>query len=120
MPGVAGDAPDGLVAHWPAELAAVVQVERKVLVSQTELEGARERNGFEGAARTVGLHQHIAQYADFIVVIFKKKMLLLWELSFAVLLAEQVVDGFDGVEGGYRHLDKEGDPVGHSTVPQAG
>ena len=34
-----------------------------------------------------------------------------------VLLAEQVVDGLHGVEGGHRHLDKEGDPVGHGAVP---
>lgn len=36
-----------------------------------------------------------------------------------MLFAEQVVDGFDRVEGCQRHFDKEGNPVGHSTVPEA-
>ena len=37
-----------------------------------------------------------------------------------MLFAEQVVDGFDGIEGGKRNLDEEGDPVGHGAVPQSG
>ena len=37
-----------------------------------------------------------------------------------MLFAQQVVDGFDGVEGGQGHFDKEGDPVGHGSVPEAG
>ena len=37
-----------------------------------------------------------------------------------MLFAEQVVDGFYGVEGGQGHFDEEGDPVGHGTVPKTG
>lgn len=37
-----------------------------------------------------------------------------------MLFAEQVVDGFDRVEGGDGDLDEEGDPVGHGSIPQAG
>ena len=36
-----------------------------------------------------------------------------------MLFAEQIVDGLHGVECGQRHLDEEGDPVGHSAVPQS-
>ena len=44
----------------------------------------------------------------------------MYRLSFAVLFAEQVVDGLDGVEGGQGHFDEDGVPVGHGSVPQAG
>ena len=37
-----------------------------------------------------------------------------------MLFAEEVVDGLDRVEGGHGNLDKEGDPVGHGAVPEAG
>ena len=37
-----------------------------------------------------------------------------------MLLAEEVVDGLDGVEGGDGDLDEEGNPVGHGAVPEAG
>ena len=37
-----------------------------------------------------------------------------------MLLAEEVVDGLDGVEGGYGYLNEEGDPVGHGSVPETG
>ena len=40
--------------------------------------------------------------------------------ALAVLFAEQVVHRFDGAEGVDGDLDKEGDPVGHGPVPQAG
>ena len=50
----------------------------------------------------------------------------LWRLcwiSFSTLqvfLAEEVVDGLDGIEGGDGDLDEEGDPVGHGAVPESG
>ena len=34
--------------------------------------------------------------------------------------AEEVVDGLDGVEGGDGDFDKDGGPVAHGAVPQAG
>ena len=37
--------------------------------------------------------------------------------SACVLRAEQIVDGFDGIEGFNRHFYKDGIPVAHRTVP---
>ena len=41
-------------------------------------------------------------------------------LSFAVLFAQQVVDGFDRVESGQGHFDEDGVPIGHGSVPETG
>lgn len=43
-----------------------------------------------------------------------------WRLSLEVFVAEQVVDGFNGVECGKRHFDEQGGPMSHSPIPQSG
>ena len=37
-----------------------------------------------------------------------------------MLWAQQIVDGFDGIEGAQGNLDEEGVPVTHGAVPEAG
>lgn len=39
-------------------------------------------------------------------------------LLLLMLLAEQVVDRFDGIEGRDRHFDEDGVPAAHSAVPE--
>ena len=41
-------------------------------------------------------------------------------LSFEMLFAEQVVDCFDGIEGGQWNFDEESNPVCHGSIPEAG
>ena len=40
-------------------------------------------------------------------------------MSGLMLRAQEVVDGFDGVEGRERHFDHDGVPVAHGAVPEA-
>ena len=36
-----------------------------------------------------------------------------------MLVAEEIVDRFDGVEGAERNLDEDRRPITHSAIPQA-
>ena len=40
--------------------------------------------------------------------------------AFKVFFSKEIVDGFDRVEGGERHLDENGGPVCHGSVPEPG
>ena len=40
--------------------------------------------------------------------------------AFKVFFSKEIVDGFDRVEGGERHLDENGGPVCHGSVPETG
>ena len=35
-----------------------------------------------------------------------------------MFFAEEVVNGFDGVESGERNFDEEGVPIGHCSIPE--